>query len=183
MDRSKGDNDWIRTCYWRSHSRRWTKWTWWTVIRTKKKTVLNYHLTPCITLHWFYKYNISFITTGSNVHSNAICLYRRIWLITILGKILNLKIVTKWFSWKDPPSWKHEILHITFTTMHKIIEIPTLQTYFSLIKIESYTKPKSLRFKPEVFIWCHVVYVPKSSTPFRRILICVIFRPRDTRRQ
>jgi len=25
----------------------------------------------------------------------------------------------------------------------------------------------------------HVVYVPKSSTTFRGILICVIFRPRD----
>ena len=47
---------------------------------------------------------------------------------------------------------------------------------------EAYTKPKtsgSLRSKLEVFIWRHVVYVPKSSTTFRRILICVIFRPRD----
>ena len=37
----------------------------------------------------------------------------------------------------------------------------------------------SLRSKLEVFIWRHVVYVPKSSTTFRGILICVIFRPRD----
>ena len=33
--------------------------------------------------------------------------------------------------------------------------------------------------KLEVFIWRHVVYMPKLSTTFRRILICVIFRPRD----
>jgi hypothetical protein len=37
----------------------------------------------------------------------------------------------------------------------------------------------SLRSKLEVFIWRHVVYVPKSSTTFRGILICVVFRPRD----
>jgi hypothetical protein len=37
----------------------------------------------------------------------------------------------------------------------------------------------SLCSKLEVFIWRHVVYVPKSLTTFRRILICVIFRPRD----
>jgi len=50
-----------------------------------------------------------------------------------------------------------------------------LQPYFSLkfIKIEAYTKPNDvwcLRFKLEVFIWRHVVNVPKSSTTFRRIL-------------
>jgi hypothetical protein len=60
----------------------------------------------------------------------------------------------------------------------------TLQTYFSLIfiKIEVYKKPNniwSLRFKLEVFISHHVVYVPKSSTIFCGILNCVIFRPRD----
>jgi hypothetical protein len=38
---------------------------------------------------------------------------------------------------------------------------------------------ESLRSKLEVFIWRHVVYVPKSSRTFREILICVIFRPRD----
>ena len=37
----------------------------------------------------------------------------------------------------------------------------------------------SLCSKLEIFIWRHVVYVPKSSTTFRGILICVIFRPRD----
>jgi hypothetical protein len=37
----------------------------------------------------------------------------------------------------------------------------------------------SLRSKLEVFIWHHVIYVPKSSTTFRGILICVIFRLRD----
>jgi hypothetical protein len=35
----------------------------------------------------------------------------------------------------------------------------------------------SLRFKLEVFIWRHAVNVPKSSTTFRGILICAIFRP------
>ena len=37
----------------------------------------------------------------------------------------------------------------------------------------------SLCSKLEVFIWRHVIYVPKLSTTFRGILICVIFRPRD----
>ena len=37
----------------------------------------------------------------------------------------------------------------------------------------------SLCCKLEVFIWRRVVYVPKSSTTFRGILICVTFRPRD----
>jgi hypothetical protein len=36
-----------------------------------------------------------------------------------------------------------------------------------------------LHIKLEVFIWRHVVYVPKSSTIFRGILICVISRLRD----
>jgi hypothetical protein len=43
---------------------------------------------------------------------------------------------------------------------------------------EAWTKPKNvwfLRSKLEVFIWRHVVYVPKSTTTFRGILICVIF--------
>ena len=37
----------------------------------------------------------------------------------------------------------------------------------------------SLCSKLEVFIWRHVIYVPKLSTTFRGILICVIFRPRN----
>jgi hypothetical protein len=37
----------------------------------------------------------------------------------------------------------------------------------------------SLCSKLEVFIWRHVVYVPKSWTTFRGILIYVIFRARD----
>jgi hypothetical protein len=36
---------------------------------------------------------------------NAICLYRRLWLVTILRKILNLPVANKGFSWKDPLSW------------------------------------------------------------------------------
>jgi hypothetical protein len=36
----------------------------------------------------------------------------------------------------------------------------------------------SLRSKLEVSTWRHVVYVPKSSTIFRGILICVIFKRR-----
>ena len=52
-------------------------------------------------------------------NSNAICLYRQIWLVTILRKILNLKVATKGFSWKDPPSLKREILHVIFLTIHK----------------------------------------------------------------
>ena len=37
----------------------------------------------------------------------------------------------------------------------------------------------SLRSKLEVFIWRHVVYVAKSWSTFRGILICAIFRLRD----
>ena len=51
-----------------------------------------------------------------------------------------------------------------------------------MIPIEAYTMPKnawSLRFKLEVVIWRHVVYVPTSSKTFRGILIGVIFRLRD----
>jgi len=47
---------------------------------------------------------------------------------------------------------------------------------------EAWTKPKnvwSVRFKLEVFIWCHVVYVPKSLITFHGIFIWVIFRQRD----
>ena len=40
---------------------------------------------------------------SENLDSNAICLYRRIWF-GILRKIRNLPVVTKCFSWKDPPS-------------------------------------------------------------------------------
>jgi hypothetical protein len=50
----------------------------------------------------------------------------------------------------------------------------------NFIKMEASTKPNdawSLRFKVEVFIWCRVVHVPKSSTIFRGILIWAIFRP------
>jgi hypothetical protein len=46
-------------------------------------------------------------------------LYHRIWLVTILRKILNLPVVTKGFSWKNLPSWKREILHDIFTTIQK----------------------------------------------------------------
>ena len=46
-------------------------------------------------------------------------------------------------------------------------------------RTRSQTTSGSLRSKLEVFIWRHVVYVPKSSTTFRGILICVIFRLRD----
>ena len=52
----------------------------------------------------------------------------------------------------------------------KIIKIPTLQPYFSLKFIKKWSVHKakwrvwSLRFKLEVFIWRHVVNVPKSST-------------------
>ena len=52
-------------------------------------------------------------------YSNAICLYRHIRLVTILDKILILPVVTKGFSWKDLPSWKCEIPHVIYTTMHK----------------------------------------------------------------
>ena len=40
---------------------------------------------------------------SENLDSNAICLYRRIWF-GILHKIRNLPVVTKCFSWKEPPS-------------------------------------------------------------------------------
>ena len=90
------------------------------------------------------------------------------------------------FSRNNPPSWKREILHVIFTTIHKNNQNGYLENlYFSsffFIKIEVYTKPNnvwSLHFKQEVFIWRHVVYVPKSSTIFRGILICMIFRHGD----
>jgi len=69
------------------------------------------------------------------------------------------------FSYQDQIYNWHRIIKLTFN------------------KIVAYTKPIknvwSLRFRLNVFIWRHVVYVPKSSTVFCGILICVIFRPRD----
>jgi hypothetical protein len=43
---------------------------------------------------------------SKQTYSKAICLYRRISMVTILRKILNLQVETKGFSWnsKDPPS-------------------------------------------------------------------------------
>jgi hypothetical protein len=64
----------------------------------------------CLTPHYFCK------IVAIN-YSNANCLYRPICLVTILRKILNLQVVTKEFSWTDPPSWKREILHVKFTTI------------------------------------------------------------------
>jgi len=52
----------------------------------------------------------------------------------------------------------------------------------NLFDKEVYTKRKnvwSLRSKLELVIWRHVDYVPKSSTTFRGILICLIFSCRD----
>ena len=57
----------------------------------------------------------------------------------------------------------------------KILQIPLRQGGVQEAKKTS----GSLCSKLEVFIWRHVVYVPKLSTTFRGILICVIFRPRD----
>jgi hypothetical protein len=47
------------------------------------------------------------ITQIRQAYSNAICLYRRISMVTILRKILNLPVVTKGFSWKDSSSRKN----------------------------------------------------------------------------
>jgi hypothetical protein len=44
-------------------------------------------------------------------------------------------------------------------------------------RTRSQTTSGSLCSKLEVFIWRHVVYVPKLSTTFRGILICVILAP------
>jgi hypothetical protein len=73
--------------------------------------------------------------------SNAICLYRWIWLVIILHKILNLKVVTKGFSWKDLPSWKHEILHVTFTT---ILNIEMYFCIFVGVKITQIKIPQNV---------------------------------------
>ena len=64
----------------------------------------------------------------------------------------------------------------------KIIKMSTLEIYFSKIlsklkHTRSQMMPDLYVFKLEVFIWCHVVNVPKSSTTFRGILICAIFKP------
>ena len=36
----------------------------------------------------------------------------------ILLRILNLPVVTKGLSWKDPPSWKREIIYILYVIFH-----------------------------------------------------------------
>jgi hypothetical protein len=49
----------------------------------------------------------------------------------------------------------------------------------NLVMSNYYKNGWSLHFKLEVFIWCHVVNLPKTSTTFHRIWICVIFRLRE----
>jgi len=50
-----------------------------------------------------------------------VCIVRFDWVlhVYILHEILNLQVVTKESRWKDLPSWKCEILHVIFTTIHK----------------------------------------------------------------
>ena len=91
-------------------------------------------------LRWENKYLISiFKLLLCDVIGYSIWLYRRIWLVAILRKILNLKVVTKGFSWKDHhlEDVKSYMSHLQKCT--EIIKIPTMQTYFSLkfIKIEA----------------------------------------------
>ena len=54
-----------------------------------------------------------------NKFYHAICSSRRIRLVTIVRKILDLQVVTKESSWEDPPSLKREIVHVVFITRHK----------------------------------------------------------------
>jgi hypothetical protein len=50
-------------------------------------------------------------------------------------------------------------------------QIIVILMWFIFFEIEAYTKPNnvwSLHFKREVFIWCHVVYVPESFNNISR---------------
>ena len=66
-----------------------------------------------------------------------------------------------------------------FLEITKLKRKNTANSTLSRRRTQSQKTSGSLRSKLEVFIWRHVVYVPKSSTTFRGILICVIFRPWD----
>jgi hypothetical protein len=49
-----------------------------------------------------------------------------------LSPIFFYSFITRWTfqsasrNYEDPPSWKREILHVIFTTIYKIIKMPTL---------------------------------------------------------
>jgi hypothetical protein len=88
------------------------------------------------------------------------------------------------FFWIDVHEWQHLVI-----SKH-ICHRPSARNTFSVVISNIFGKKTEYHCnisvgsitgtaKNEVFIWRHVVYVPKSSTTFRGILICVIFRPRD----
>jgi hypothetical protein len=88
-----------------------------------------------------------------------------------------------WNDNRKGVSWRWQIcFEITKCLMHTHQFKRNGKYYKFHFDKEAYTKPKtsgSLCSKLEVFIWRHAVYLPKLSTTFRGILICVIFRPRD----
>ena len=98
-----------------------------------------------------------------------------IYYTKIYVTLYNLKCIANFESQKflqNSMLWRSTCFYIV-TLMHWNIVFIESCMYKSVFgKINKLQKKK-------VFIWRHVVYVPKSSTTFRGILICVIFRPRD----
>jgi hypothetical protein len=89
--------------------------------------------------------------------SNAICFNRRIWLVSILSKILNLQVGAKVFSWKDPPSWKRD---------NMLIECCRSLLPAMLVKIYMY------RDVQKVFGHCNfLLYISYKTTIFQNIIL------------
>jgi hypothetical protein len=88
-------------------------------------------------------------------------------------KTLNVRwrfIVTLWNIWQ-----RSVVYNQRFIWRRDVLWRGIIRQRCKRYNFESGTE----RVKLEVFIWRHGVYVPKSTTAFRGILICVIYRPTD----
>jgi hypothetical protein len=98
-----------------------------------------------------------------------------IYYTKIYVTLYNLKCIANFESQKflqNSILWRSTCFYIVTLMQWNIVFIESCMYKSVFGKNKQITKKK-------VFIWRHVVYVPKSSTTFRGILICVIFRPRD----
>jgi hypothetical protein len=84
----------------------------------------------------------------------------------------------------NPHPWQRSLITYSILAWRSTCFYIVTLMHWNIVFIEScmyksvFGKINKLQ-KKKVFIWRHVVYVPKSSTTFRGILICVICRPSD----
>jgi hypothetical protein len=101
----------------------------------------------------------------------------------------NVKIISRFF-FKDVWNDNRKVFHADDKYVLRLLNVIIHEHQFkrkgkyykstsTRRRTRSQETSESLCSKLEIFIWCHVAYVPKSFTTFRGILIRVIFRPRD----